>query len=171
MRVRQVGSADERSPIVFVLAVLAALHTYIWYLESIAWTTPTARKVFGTSPRRPRPRVPAYNQGFYNLFLAVLIVAGLIAYAVDAPVVGLTRHRRLRVDARCSSCSAFPRLRTAPQRSGRALFLRPRSWRPWHTWRADDGPCGPRPEAGLGTDVADVGSTDERRGEVPLQRR
>ena len=79
-------------PIVFALAVLAALlHVYIWYLESIAWTTPTARKVFGTSPAEAEAtKFLAYNQGFYNLFLAVLIVAGLIAYAVDAPVVGLT---------------------------------------------------------------------------------
>ena len=37
--------------IALVLAALAAaLHVYIWWLESMAWTTPAARKVFGTTP-------------------------------------------------------------------------------------------------------------------------
>ncbi len=75
-----------------VLAALAALvHLYIWWLESFAWTTPAARKVFGTSPEEAElTRFLAFNQGFYNLFLAVLVAAGIIAYAVGSPLVGET---------------------------------------------------------------------------------
>ena len=75
-----------------VLAALAAaLHVYIWWLESIAWTTPAARKVFRTSPAEAEAtKFLAYNQGYYNLFLALMVVAGIIAYAVGQVIVGLT---------------------------------------------------------------------------------
>ena len=56
-----------------VLAVLAAaLHVLIFYMESIAWEGPLARKTFGGSPEEARPHAfYAFNQGFYNLFLAL----------------------------------------------------------------------------------------------------
>lgn len=67
-----------------VLATLAALlHVYIWVLESLQWTSARARAVFGTTEQEAQQtRELAYNQGFYNLFLAVDVVAGLIAYAL-----------------------------------------------------------------------------------------
>ncbi len=67
-----------------VLATLAALlHVYIWVLESWRWTTPGARAVFGTTPEQAeQTRELAYNQGYYNLFLALEVGAGLIAYAL-----------------------------------------------------------------------------------------
>lgn len=74
-----------------VAALAALVHVYIWWLESFAWTTPPARKAFGTTPEEAETtRFLAFNQGFYNLFLAVLTVAGIIAYAVESPVVGKT---------------------------------------------------------------------------------
>ncbi|GAA1377046.1 DUF1304 domain-containing protein [Luteococcus sanguinis] len=62
---------------VFVaLAVL--LHVYIWYLESFAWTT-KARAVFGTGEQEAlATQEMAFNQGFYNLFLALIALAGLL---------------------------------------------------------------------------------------------
>ncbi|MDM0010787.1 DUF1304 domain-containing protein [Variovorax sp. J22R203] len=73
-----------------VLAGLAALvHVYIFWLESVAWTTPRARAIFGTTEDEARvTRALAYNQGFYNLFLAVAVVIVLVA--VGQLAVGAT---------------------------------------------------------------------------------
>lgn len=61
-----------------IFAVLAALlHVFIFYLESFAWTT-RARKVFGTTElEAAQTKEMAFNQGFYNLFLAVIALAGV----------------------------------------------------------------------------------------------
>ncbi|GAB3672713.1 DUF1304 domain-containing protein [Zhihengliuella somnathii] len=75
-----------------ILAALAGVvHVFIFYLESIAWTSPRARKVFGTDAESAAAtRELAFNQGFYNLFLAILAGVGIIATVTDAAVVGLT---------------------------------------------------------------------------------
>ncbi|MEU7960878.1 DUF1304 domain-containing protein [Micromonospora humida] len=75
-----------------VLAGIAGLiHVYIFYLESVVWTSARARAVFGTSREEAEvTRQLAFNQGFYNLFLAVAIVVGIVAYAVGAHAVGAT---------------------------------------------------------------------------------
>ena len=50
----------------------ALLHVYIWVLESFRWTHPATRRTFGTSESEAEITRPmAYNQGFYNLFLAI----------------------------------------------------------------------------------------------------
>ncbi|KRE42963.1 DUF1304 domain-containing protein [Knoellia sp. Soil729] len=66
--------------VAFVLAGLAGLiHVYIFRLESLAWTAPATRAVFGTSPEQAEVTKPmAYNQGFYNLFLAVIAAIGIV---------------------------------------------------------------------------------------------
>ena len=63
-------------------ALLAALlHVYIWVLESFRWTEPSTRKTFGVSEADAEVTRPmAYNQGFYNLFLAVITIVGLAIY-------------------------------------------------------------------------------------------
>jgi len=63
-----------------VFAGLAALiHVYIFYLESLAWTAPGTRRVFGTSAEQAETTRPlAFNQGFYNLFLAVGVLVGVL---------------------------------------------------------------------------------------------
>jgi len=73
-----------------VLAALAAaLHVFIFYLESLAWTTGRARAVFGTSEEEATAtRELALNQGFYNLFLAVVAGIGIVAWAAGSAVVG-----------------------------------------------------------------------------------
>jgi putative membrane protein len=62
-----------------VFAALAALvHVYIFVLESLRWTEPATRRVFGTTEEAAALTRPlAYNQGFYNLFLAVGVALGL----------------------------------------------------------------------------------------------
>lgn len=72
-----------------VAALAAALHVYIWAMESLWWTTPRVRATFGTTEQEAdATRGLAFNQGFYNLFLAVVTVAGIVAYARDADAVG-----------------------------------------------------------------------------------
>jgi len=59
--------------------VAAALHVYIFWLESLAWTTPRARATFGTTEQEAAAtRELAFNQGFYNLFLAVVTAVGIV---------------------------------------------------------------------------------------------
>lgn len=75
-----------------VLVGLAALlHVYIFWLESFAWTSARGRATFGTTVEEARAtRELAYNQGFYNLFLALVAGAGVVLVAVDQTVVGAT---------------------------------------------------------------------------------
>ncbi|MBW0254527.1 MULTISPECIES: DUF1304 domain-containing protein [unclassified Cellulomonas] len=73
-----------------VLAALAALvHVYIFTLESFTWTSPRTRATFGTTPEGAEAtKELAFNQGFYNLFLAVVAAAGVVATATGADAVG-----------------------------------------------------------------------------------
>ncbi|WP_134324651.1 DUF1304 domain-containing protein [Cumulibacter soli] len=75
-----------------VLAGAAALlHVFIFYLESVAWTSARARKVFGTTPTEATAtKALAFNQGFYNLFLAVAVILGIVLYATGHTTVGAT---------------------------------------------------------------------------------
>lgn len=73
-----------------VLAGLAALlHVFIFYLESVAWTGARARAVFGTSAQEAlATKSLAFNQGFYNLFLALVALIGVVFVAAGATAVG-----------------------------------------------------------------------------------
>ena len=72
--------------------VAALIHVYIFYLESVVWTSRRARAVFGIASEQEAltTRALAFNQGFYNLFLAVAIVLGIVVLAVGATAVGAT---------------------------------------------------------------------------------
>jgi len=71
-------------------AVAALLHVYIFVLESVRWEHPATRRVFGTSAETAATtKGLAYNQGFYNLFLAVGAAAGAVVAPADR-AVGLT---------------------------------------------------------------------------------
>ena len=77
----------------FVLTGIAALvHVYIWVLESLIWTGPRARATFGirSDDEAQLTKALAFNQGFYNLFLAIAVFAGIIVFAAGAPEVGAT---------------------------------------------------------------------------------
>ncbi|OBI06123.1 epimerase [Mycolicibacter nonchromogenicus] len=72
-------------------AVLAAMvHVYIFALESLSWTSPRTRAVFGTTAQEAEiTKTLAFNQGFYNLFLAIVTVVGIAAFSLDHDTVGL----------------------------------------------------------------------------------
>lgn len=55
------------------------VHVYIFFLESVAWGRPKTNKLFGirTAEEAAANRAFAFNQGFYNLFLALGTFAGL----------------------------------------------------------------------------------------------
>ena len=63
-----------------VFAALAALlHVYIFVMESLTWTSPRTRATFGTSVEEAQITKPlAFNQGFYNLFLAIVTGIGIV---------------------------------------------------------------------------------------------
>ncbi|MEV7692313.1 DUF1304 domain-containing protein [Microbacterium sp. NPDC089189] len=76
-----------------ILTGLAALiHVYIFWLESIAWTGARARRTFGirSEEEAQLTRSLAFNQGFYNLFLAIAIALGIVLFAVGHAAVGAT---------------------------------------------------------------------------------
>lgn len=59
-------------------ALAAVLHVYIFVLESLRWTSPRTRAVFGiTAEEAQTTKMLAFNQGFYNLFLAVVAAVGI----------------------------------------------------------------------------------------------
>jgi putative membrane protein len=74
-----------------VVAVLAALlHAYIFVMESFTWTSPRTRAVFGTTAEEAETtKLLAFNQGFYNLFLGVVTVIGVIGFFIGASAVGV----------------------------------------------------------------------------------
>lgn len=73
-----------------LLALAGALHVYIFWLESFAWTADSTRRTFGTTPEEALVTRPlAYNQGFYNLFLALGAFAAVGFLAADHRDVGL----------------------------------------------------------------------------------
>ncbi|TGD86570.1 DUF1304 domain-containing protein [Mycolicibacterium sp. CH28] len=74
-----------------IFAGLAALlHVYIFVMESLTWTTPRTRAVFGTSAEEAETtRMLAFNQGFYNLFLAIVTAVGIAAVVMGRNAVGV----------------------------------------------------------------------------------
>lgn len=69
----------------------AALHVYIWVMESLTWTSPRTRATFGISAEEAEAtKELAYNQGFYNLFLALVTFGGIAAHLADEETVGST---------------------------------------------------------------------------------
>lgn len=76
--------------VAMVLASVAAVfHAYVFWLESFAWTTPRGRAVFGTTEEQANAtRELAFNQGFYNLFLTVVTVVGVVMLALDHTAAG-----------------------------------------------------------------------------------
>jgi putative membrane protein len=65
------------------------LHVYIFVMESLTWTSPRTRATFGTTPEEAETtRLLAFNQGFYNLFLAIVSGVGIAALATGCPAVG-----------------------------------------------------------------------------------
>ena len=66
-----------------VFAGLAGLlHVYIFTMESLTWTSPRTRATFGTTAEEAETtKLLAFNQGFYNLFLAMVSTIGIALVA------------------------------------------------------------------------------------------
>jgi putative membrane protein len=79
-------------PLVASLAALlaAAFHVLFFVLESVTFSQPSVAARFGmTTPEQiAAVRPMAFNQGFYNLFLAVGIVGGLALVAAGSVDAG-----------------------------------------------------------------------------------
>ena len=75
-----------------VLVGLAALlHIYIFVMESVQWSQPATWKRFGVKSQADADvtKPMAFNQGFYNLFLAIGVLTGLVILAAGSAPVGL----------------------------------------------------------------------------------
>lgn len=72
-----------------VAALAALLHIYIFVMESVTWTSPRTRATFGMSAdEAAATKELAFNQGFYNLFLAIVSAIGIAAVAMGHSGVG-----------------------------------------------------------------------------------
>ena len=73
-------------------AAAAAFHIFIFALESLKWTEPATRKVFGVESEADAITMKqlAFNQGFYNLFLALTTLLGIALFLSGLGTVGLT---------------------------------------------------------------------------------
>jgi putative membrane protein len=68
------------------VAIAGLIHVFIFVLESVLWNRPATWKRFGlkTQDEADTLRPMAFNQGFYNLFLALGAFAGIVMLAVGA---------------------------------------------------------------------------------------
>jgi putative membrane protein len=72
-----------------VAALAALLHVYIFVMESLTWTSARTRAVFGTTEEEAQTmRLLAFNQGFYNLFLALVTAVGIVETVLGAHSAG-----------------------------------------------------------------------------------
>lgn len=78
------------NPVLLVVAAIfiglaALIHAYIFYLESVAWSKPKTWKAFGLRSQADADTVKpmAYNQGYYNAFLAIGAIVGLVLLATS----------------------------------------------------------------------------------------
>ncbi len=73
-------------------AAAAAFHVFIFALESLRWTDPATRRIFGVASEADAitTKQLAFNQGFYNLFLALTALLGVGFVIVGLTTVGVT---------------------------------------------------------------------------------
>lgn len=106
-----------------VFIVLAGLvHILIWTLESIRWLKPDVWKTFGVASQQDAEVVQpfAYNQGYYNLFLAIGTIGGVILmYALDEKDVGAS----VAIFAAASMVAAATVLITSNPKMARAAAI------------------------------------------------
>jgi putative membrane protein len=73
-------------------AAAAAFHVFIFALESLKWTEPETRRIFGVASEADAVTMKqlAFNQGFYNLFLALTTLFGIGFALFGFTTIGLT---------------------------------------------------------------------------------
>lgn len=77
--------------LMWLAALLAGVvHVFIFCMESLWWTKPAVQRRFRQSPEQSAAtRLFAFNQGFYNLFLALGTFTGLALFLMGRPGPGL----------------------------------------------------------------------------------
>jgi len=75
---------------VFV-SLAALIHVYIFVLESVRWSKPATWRLFGLKSQADADTVKpmAFNQGFYNLFLAIGVAFGVVLIGTAHTAAGL----------------------------------------------------------------------------------
>lgn len=75
----------------FFVGVASLVHVFIFVLESLLWSRPSTWRRFGVHSQEESDtiRAMAYNQGFYNGFLALGGVAALVLLAVGMQSSGV----------------------------------------------------------------------------------
>jgi len=78
-----------------IFAVLAAvLHVVFFVFESVLWSKPAVYRRFGIASQEQADTIGAmaYNQGFYNLALAIGVLVGVVLAGLDGDqvVIGKT---------------------------------------------------------------------------------
>jgi putative membrane protein len=78
--------------VMWLAAILAGvIHVAIFCMESLWWASPQVRARFRQLPEQAQAtKLFAFNQGFYNLFLALGVFAGFTLVLAGHPVSGLT---------------------------------------------------------------------------------
>ena len=74
-----------------LVTIAGLVHIMIWSLESVKWRQPAVWKKFGVASQDDAELLApmAYNQGYYNLFLAVGAIGGVVLmYALDTRTAG-----------------------------------------------------------------------------------
>lgn len=73
----------------YLILLPGVIHVYIFFLESFLWDTPRGRKTFRMTEADAKTTKPlAFNQGFYNLFLAVAVIVGFCLWMGFIPIEG-----------------------------------------------------------------------------------
>jgi putative membrane protein len=74
---------------IWFIFLAVAIHIYIWILESFLWTKPKTTKIFGISHKDAVvSKQLAFNQGFYNLFIAIIAFAGAVRLLMVHDTIG-----------------------------------------------------------------------------------
>lgn len=72
-------------------SVAGLIHIYIFAMESLLWGKPRTNKAFGiNATTAEQNRLFAFNQGYYNLFLALSAIAGAVLIHTENKTVGQT---------------------------------------------------------------------------------
>jgi putative membrane protein len=103
-----------------VFAGLAGLlHVYIFTMESLTWTSRRTRAAFGTTAEEAETtKLLAFNQGFYNLFLAIVTGIGIAGVALGYKAIGAAL---LFAGVGSMAAAAIVLLASAPDKARAAL--------------------------------------------------
>ena len=114
------GNVSSMITAALIVAGLAALlHVYIFTMESLTWTSPRTRATFGTTAEEAETtKLLAFNQGFYNLFLAIVAGLGIAGIAMGHRAVGATL---IFTGVGSMAAAAVVLLASAPEKARAAL--------------------------------------------------